>query len=102
MRPPETPRMTIKEFLDWAERQPIPYELVAGVPVPLHYEVDERGEIRAMAASSADHNDLNLTVGRAIDRRRPEGCRVLVGRNAVKVHDDTIREPDIIIACGKR
>src|SRR4249920_13498 len=100
MRPPETPRMTIKEFLDWAERQPIPYELVAGVPVPLHWELDEKGELRGMAAASVNHYALIFSVGRAVDRRKPDGCRVLTGGALVTTIDDSAREPDVVLSCG--
>ena len=96
----EPPRMTKDEFYRWAERQPFKYELVNGVPVPLHFEVDEAGEIRAMTAAMPNHYRVmtNLTV--ALRQRAPAGCEVLTGGAAVQVGADSIREPDILLACG--
>jgi Uma2 family endonuclease len=98
----DLPRMTKDEFFAWAERQPIPYELVGGVPVPLHWELDEAGRPRAMAAGSDRHHAMIANATVAIHRRLPPGCRVLSGGGALSTDDGTVREPDVLLACGPR
>lgn len=98
----DLPRMTKAEFFAWAEHQDMPYELVQGVPVPLHWELDADNRPRAMAAGTDRHHDLIVTVAVAIKRRAPPGCRVLAGGAAVTTGQETVREPDILLACGDR
>jgi Uma2 family endonuclease len=96
----DPPRMTKEEFYRWAERQPFKYELVDGVPVPLHFEIDEDGQIRAMTAAMPNHYAVMTNIAVALRRRAPEHCRVLTGGAAVQVGVASIREPDIVLLCG--
>lgn len=94
-------RMTLEEFYAWAETQEEPYEFVDGEPVPLFPEQDENGVIRAMAAGTADHHQIQFNAGKAIDARRPAGCSVLTGAR-IRTGEQRSRDPDVVMACGWR
>lgn len=91
--------MTREEFFAWAPRQHIPYELVDGAPVPLHWEEDADGSIRAMAAARADHGRLMTSLGSILVRHAPAGCEGLAGGPALTTSRG-VRQPDLMLACG--
>lgn len=89
---PRKPRMTVPEFLAWAEKQPDDkrYELVDG-------------EIIAMAPERARHNLAKLAVAIALRdaveaARLP--CTVFTDGVTVAINGDTAREPDASVQCG--
>jgi Uma2 family endonuclease len=95
MSEPAAQPMTLEEFLDWAERQEVPYEFVDGRPVPKY---PDDGTPFAMAGGSADHHTIQLNIGAALKARRPTGCRVATdARLAIGEHRSRI--PDVVMTC---
>lgn len=87
--------MTLDEFLDWAERQEIPYELVDGRPVPKY---PDDGTPFAMAGGTVDHHTAIGNCTATIRARRPAGCRV--GPDArVAIEGRGSRIPDVVMTC---
>jgi Uma2 family endonuclease len=85
------PRMTVDEFLAWAEDRPGRYELY-------------KGEVYAMSPESVGHIKLKGTVYTALltavrERRRP--CHVLTDGATVRIDDTTAYEPDALVYCGQ-
>jgi Uma2 family endonuclease len=85
------PRMTVDEFLAWAEDRPERYELYKGV-------------VYAMSPESVGHTKLKGTVYTALltavrERWRP--CHVLTDGATVRVDDTTAYEPDALVYCGQ-
>lgn len=85
------PRMTVDEFLAWAEDRPGRYELY-------------KGEVYAMSPESVGHTKLKGTVYTALltavrERRIP--CHVLTDGATVRVDDTTAYEPDALVYCGQ-
>jgi hypothetical protein len=64
MSEPAAMPMSLEEFLDWAERQEIPYELVDGRPVPKHPDDD-------MGADTVDHRCIQADVGAILKTQKP-------------------------------
>lgn len=85
-------RMTVVEFLDWAERQPEgDFELVDGVIV-------------AMARERALHNLAKLAAYRAlqdaVDAAKAP-CTVYTDGMTVEIDEHTARGPDALVQCGR-
>jgi Uma2 family endonuclease len=86
------PRMTVPEFIAWAERQSDGkrHELV-------------NGKIVAMAPERARHNLAKLAVAialrEAVNAARLS-CTVFTDGVAVAINEDTAREPDASVQCG--
>src|SRR3984957_19054680 len=91
MNAPVTKRMTVPEFLAWAETQESGrYELI-------------RGEIVAMAPERSEHVRAKqrafLILGAAV-RRAGVRCEAFVEGLAVVIGDETSYEPDTLVSCG--
>ncbi len=87
--PPRT-RMTVDEYLAWAEGRPGRHELVDG-------------EACAQAPERAAHAETKLAVSRALDaaiRARGLPCSVLPDGMAVRIDERTAYEPDALVYCG--
>jgi Uma2 family endonuclease len=90
---PGPERMTSREFVEWARRQPgrPRYELVAG-------------ELVAMSPERVSHNRVKLDVALAL-RRAVEAaglpCQVFTDGMAVEIDEDTTYEPDATVRCGE-
>jgi Uma2 family endonuclease len=86
-------RMTLEQFLHWAERQPQGrYELVHGFPV-------------AMAAERARHNRRKrhlVNVFAAALTRAGLPCEAMADGMAVPISKQGTREPDALVYCGPR
>jgi Uma2 family endonuclease len=86
-------RMTVPEFVAWAERQPRGrYELVHGFPV-------------AMAPQRASHAETKASVYLALRtaiQRAGLPCHVLPDGMSVRVDDETVYEPDALVYCGPK
>ncbi|MBI1868389.1 MAG: Uma2 family endonuclease [Methylocystis sp.] len=85
-------RMSVDEYLAWAEAQPGRYELVDGV-------------VYAQAAERAAHAEMKFAVQKAFDaaiqaRRLP--CRVMPDGMAVRIDETTAYEPDALVYCGPK
>lgn len=85
-------KMSVDEYLAWAEHQPGRYELYAG-------------SVYAMAPERAIHAELKFAVQVALlDGIRKAGlpCHVLPDGMTVRVDRDTAHEPDALVYCGPK
>ena len=83
-------KMTVDEYLAWAEGQPGRYELCAGRVYPL-------------APEGAGHARVKFAVQSALlagIRRTDPQCHMLPNGMTVRVAPDTAHEPDALIYCG--
>jgi Uma2 family endonuclease len=89
-KPPETKKMTVAEFLPWAEaRQDGRYELVDGVPVKMQSE-----RLRHLVVKG------NIYVGfRSAVKTAGLKCHVLPDGAAVVITDEISYEPDVVVQC---
>jgi Uma2 family endonuclease len=84
-------RMTVDEFLAWAEGQEGRYELYHGV-------------VYAMAPERAQHAKVKFAVQTALAnaiRKAGLPCHMLPDGMTVRVADDTAHEPDALVYCGE-
>jgi len=86
------PRMTVDQFLAWAEDHPGRYELFRGEVVPMSPETVDHAEIKASTWSAL----------RASVRRANLECHVLPDGLTVRVDELTAYEPDALVYCGDR
>jgi Uma2 family endonuclease len=85
------PRMTVDEFLAWAERNPGRYELF-------------RGEVFAMSPETVGHAERKVAVYntlKAAIRRRGLQCHAVPDGATVRIDDATAYEPDALVYCGQ-
>jgi Uma2 family endonuclease len=85
-------RMTVDEFLAWAEGQEGRYELYHGV-------------VYAMAPERAQHAEVKFAVQTALAkaiRRAGLPCHMLPDGMTVRVAEDTAHEPDALVYCGDK
>jgi Uma2 family endonuclease len=85
-------KLTVDEYLAWAEGQPGRYELYAGV-------------VYAMAPERARHAEVKFAVQTALqDGIRKAGirCHMLPDGMTVRVDEDTAHEPDALVYCGEK
>jgi Uma2 family endonuclease len=83
-------RMTVEEYLAWAEKQPGRYELLNGI-------------VHAMAPERAIHAKIKLALHMALAaaiRARNLPCHVLPDGMTVRIDDSTTYEPDGLVYCG--
>jgi len=84
------PRMSVDEFLAWAEGRPGRYELF-------------RGEVLAMSPEGLGHikvkSDIYLALRMAIRQRRLE-CHAVGDGATVRIDQGTAYEPDALVYCG--
>lgn len=86
------PRMTVDEFLAWAEGQPGRYELF-------------RGEVFAMSPETVGHAEIKGFIYAALAaaiRQRRLPCHVLPDGATVRIDDATAYEPDALVYCGQK
>jgi Uma2 family endonuclease len=84
------PRMTVDEFLAWAEERPGRYELF-------------RGEVYAMSPESVGHADIKGAVYSALVagiRLRSLPCHALPDGVTIRIDEATAYEPDAQVYCG--
>src|SRR5271169_3795091 len=85
-------RMTVPEFLVWAETQENPrFELIDGQPVVMAPERSEHVQAKLWAATA---------LGAAI-QRAGVACQAFVGGLAVGVDGSTAYVPDALVNCGE-
>ena len=83
-------KMTVDEFLAWAESQPGRYELFNGV-------------VYAMAPERAVHAETKFAVTKALEAglgKAGLACWALPDGMTVRVDQDTAYEPDALVYCG--
>jgi Uma2 family endonuclease len=85
---PQTPKMTIEEYLEWEPQQDIRYEYF-------------NGEVFAMTGGTIPHNDIALNLYRALyPHLRSRGCRANVSDVKVQVSAKSpYYYPDVIVSC---
>src|SRR3954449_8716400 len=84
-------RMTVPEFLAWAERQERGrYELVRGQVVAISPQRAEHGRGKFLAATAL----------KAAIRRAGVACEAFVDSVAVRIDEETAYEPDVLVNCG--
>ena len=78
------------DFLDWEKQQSERYELVAG-------------EVRLMVGGTIGHNDVTDNIHAALRTRlRGTPCRARAVQTRVKVADDHVVYPDVVVSCSPR
>lgn len=85
-------RMTVDEFLAWAEGQPGRYELADGV-------------VYAMAPETTGHAEMKFVVQTALAsaiRARRLPCHLLPDGVTVRIDNWTAYEPDALVYCGTK
>src|SRR5438477_373632 len=85
------PRMTVDEFLAWAEGRPGRYELF-------------RGEVYAMSPEVVGHTKIKGLVHAALlanIRQRGLQCHALPDGATVRIDEATAYEPDALVYCGQ-
>jgi Uma2 family endonuclease len=85
-------RMTVDEYLAWAEGRPGRFELYAGT-------------VYAMAPERAGHAEIKLAVHMALVagiRERGLSCHVLPDGMTARIDDSTAHEPDALVYCGPK
>lgn len=90
-RPPK-PRMTVDEFLAWAEDRPGRYELLDG-------------EVVSMSPQRVRHAETKLSVQlalRAAIRLAGLPCQALPDGMTIRIERTTAFEPDALVRCGPR
>lgn len=84
------PRMSVDEFLAWAEDRPGRYEF-------------DRGRVVAMAPERAGHARMKFAVQAALAaaiRRGSLPCEMFPDGMTVRIDRDTAYEPDALVRCG--
>ena len=87
-----TRKLTVDEFLTWAEGRPGRYELYCGT-------------VYAMAPERAGHAEVKFAVQTELKRAiRAAGvsCHMLPDGMTVRVNDDIAHEPDALVYCGPK
>src|ERR1700730_7739792 len=85
-------RMTVDEFLAWAEEQPGRYELVDG-------------GVYATPPGGAGHAEIKFAVQAALVaaiRASQRTCHMLPDGMTVRVDETTAYEPDALVYCGAK
>jgi Uma2 family endonuclease len=83
-------KMTVDEYLAWAEGQPGRFELYAGT-------------VYAMTPERAGHAKIKFSVQAALlsgIRRAGLPCHMLPDGMTVRINDSTAHEPDALVYCG--
>jgi Uma2 family endonuclease len=85
-------RMTVNEYLAWAQSHPGRYEL-------------SNGEVIAMPSEGAGHAAVKYAVQTALlvaIRARRLPCHMLPDGMTVRIDETTAYEPDALVYCGER
>jgi Uma2 family endonuclease len=90
--PARPPRMSADEFIAWATTLPDGerYELVGGEVVPMSPERLSHTRVKFVVC---------LALRRAIEVAGLD-CEALIDGMAVRIDEDTVREPDALVRCG--
>jgi Uma2 family endonuclease len=96
-------KMTVEEFLAWAEAQPgdAKYELIGGVPV-LKSGTDEE-PLTAMAPERFAHAEAKFAITAKLKdaiRRAGALCQAAIDGLGVAVDENTSYIPDAVVNCG--
>lgn len=86
------PRMTVEEYLAWAEGRPGRYELIGG-------------EVVAQASERARHWEIKLATHVALlnaVKARGLDCHIVPDGGTVRIDEATAYEPDAMVYCGRK
>lgn len=78
--------MTMEEYLETEIAREVRHEFV-------------HGQIYAMAGSSVRHNQICFNLVMHLGSRKPEGCRVYQTNMKLRVRDEKVYYPDIMVVC---
>lgn len=92
MNAPSKQKMTVDEFLAWADGREGRWELAGGVPVAMSPERVAHVETRYAAAAAFD----------AAIKKASVPCRMLLDGVAVRVDRNSTYQPDVVVYCGQR
>jgi Uma2 family endonuclease len=84
-------RMTVNEFLAWADRQPQRWELFDGIAT-------------AMPPERVIHGDTKYRVARTFDQAIAKArvpCRFVLDSAAVRIDARNSYQPDVLVYCGE-
>jgi Uma2 family endonuclease len=82
------PRLRLEDYLEFEEQSATRHEFVAG-------------QIHALTGASRRHNRISGNIAsRLIAAARGTPCRVYVSDVKLKVADDIVYYPDVMVACG--
>ncbi|HEY1363401.1 MAG TPA: Uma2 family endonuclease [Xanthobacteraceae bacterium] len=84
-------RMSVDEFVPWAQRQAERWELLDGVPM-------------AMSPERVVHGDVKYRVARALDTAIANAklpCRFVLDSAAVRIDARSLYQPDALVYCGE-
>ena len=100
----KTAKMTVEEFLAWAEAQPGDgkYELIGGVPV-LKNGTDEE-PLTAMAPERFAHAEAKFAITVKLKdaiRRAGALCQAAIDGLGIAVDENTSYIPDAVVNCGE-
>ncbi len=100
----KTAKMTVEEFLAWAEAQPGDgkYELIRGVPV-LKNGTDEE-PLTAMAPERFAHAEAKFTITAKLKeaiRNAGVPCQAAIDGVGIAVDENTTYIPDALVNCGE-
>jgi Uma2 family endonuclease len=83
-------RLTVREFLEWEERQPQRYELIDGL-------------VRMMAGGTKDHGTIKLNIASLLRTRLRGGpCRAFDSDLKVRTAGGQVCYPDVTVDCGRQ
>jgi Uma2 family endonuclease len=85
-------RMTVDQYLAWAQDQPGRHEL-------------HKGQVYSMSPETVGHVEMKAAVHDALRASIRAGglpCRVLADGVTVRIDDTTAYEPDALVYCGER
>jgi Uma2 family endonuclease len=85
-------RMTVDEYLAWAEGQPGRYELHNGI-------------VYAMTPERVRHAEVKFGVQKALEaaiRRAGVPCHMLPDGMTIRIDESTAHEPDALVYCGEK
>ena len=81
-------KMSLADFLAWESAQPMRHEFY-------------RGETFAMTGGTARHNRVVMNLGSRISESLDgTGCQVFAESMKVRVADDAVLYPDLMVTCG--
>jgi Uma2 family endonuclease len=85
------PRMTVDEFLPWAETQEGRWELFDGVPVPMSPERVIHGQVKYLAARAFE----------CAISRTGASCHSLLSSVALRIDTHRCHQPDVLVYGGQ-
>ncbi|WP_278359149.1 Uma2 family endonuclease, partial [Thermus thermophilus] len=81
--------LSLERYLEEEAESPVKREFYRGFPY-------------AMAGASALHNRVALNIAaRFLEAARPRGCRVYMSDMKLRIRDEAVYYPDVMVVCGE-